>query len=767
MCAICERAVKLLTINLITNVDPTRTLSTRKRFVADVDRRFRALKNVVREYIESGVLLKRDTFSDILTTNATPTQWASRYDPNRIPEFMDWLEEQNKKFILSNEWYGIETFKPYVTEGGVTPFRRLGGRTSRKWTDVHIRSAYQKGVQRARGELRKQGVTVTGGLGGVFNAPFHVDRIQLAFTQTYAGMQGVTKAMEAPIARAMAQGMARGWNPKTIAREIAGIKGAYDVTKMRGKGIIDKKGWNNARTLARTEVIRAHHGANIAEMRAMGIEEVIVKAEWLTAGDNRVCPRCEGREGIIYKLSEIEPEIPLHPNCRCVAIPIVPRKGKKRRRVKKGVDKKPIRKIRKKPIRKIRKKPIRKKPKQPDKIDKRIKEIGKKPVPKPKPVPRFDESLLWNDCSTIKEAEEQFKRKMNVENINWWGGRQWKDADKLSVMNDYGKNLMDMKRRHKSLPAMIDFGEPVHTFNVHSSWESIRKAHGASKVGMDGFWSPGPWVDGIYGKAGRPQIHVLHEINPSKTMGWYRNTKFHGYEKRWSKNISKGTVEATEVRDVVLGKVGHGRNNVSWRWYTDSKVYKESGQKALTSLRNLRDPTCTLRHEFAHHFHLIGNAGGKNVIPREAHKAWDRLTKKGLRPDKRFRGISNYANKGGRDDVVEGMKELFSESLTAYTQDNYQANMLGKPLPHPWGKERLEKVIKPSKKAPLETASDKIRAKDFKFSDVKDIVADNDRLPLEIEGFFRKLLDGDYPNLDWGHFKADMKWNDIPKHMLE
>tara|TARA_B100001971_G_C17903421_1_gene389124 strand:- start:43 stop:192 length:150 start_codon:yes stop_codon:yes gene_type:complete len=48
-----------------------------------------------------------------------------------------------------------------------------------------------------------------------------------------------------------------------------------------------------------------------------------------------------------------------------------------------------------------------------------------------------------------------------------------------------------------------------------------------------------------------------------------------------------------------------------------------------------------------------------------------------------------------------------------------------------------------------------------------DIVADNDRLPLEIEGFFRKLLDGDYPNLDWGHFKADMKWNDIPKYMLE
>ena len=319
MCAICCENNNL---RLITNVDPTHTLSTRRRFVADIDKRFRALKKEVIEHIEAGSLLKRDNPFGGFTINVTASEWRSRYDPDRIPEFLEWLEEQNNKFILSKSGSGIQVFSSQTTPlfPGQASFdaktqtttRVLGGVEGR-WTDVHIRSAYQKGVQQARINLRKQGIDIPSfestaeGLSGVFNAPFHADRVQLAFTQTYSGLQGVTKAMEAPIARTIALGMAEGRNPKALAREIARIKGT-----------IDKAGLNRARTLARTEVIRAHHGANIAEFRAIGIEEVIIKAEWLTAGDNRVCPRCESLEGQIFKLDEIEPMIPLHPNCRCL-----------------------------------------------------------------------------------------------------------------------------------------------------------------------------------------------------------------------------------------------------------------------------------------------------------------------------------------------------------------------------------------------------------------------------------------------------------------
>ena len=330
MCVICEN--NIATLNLITNVDPTHTLSTRRRFVKDMEKRFNALKKAVREHIELGALLKKESPFGGFTINVTAGEWRGRYDPDRIPEFMDWLEKQNNNFILSKGGKGIQMFPSQTTPifpgrasfdtKTQTTTRVLGGVEGR-WTDVHIRSAYQKGVQRARLELRKGGVDIptfestSEGIGGIFNAPFHVDRVQLAYSQTFTGMQGVTKAMEAPIARVLATGMAEGRNPRALALQIAGIKGE-----------INKVGLSRARTLARTEVIRAHHGANIAEFRAFAIEDVIVKAEWLTAGDNRVCPRCDVMEGQIFKLDEIEPLIPLHPNCRCVAIPITPRNKK-------------------------------------------------------------------------------------------------------------------------------------------------------------------------------------------------------------------------------------------------------------------------------------------------------------------------------------------------------------------------------------------------------------------------------------------------------
>ena len=310
MCITCN---KKLTINQIIQTDPTRTLSIRRRFVAQINRRFSRLKREVSRHIIEGALLK-NAFDILLTlrVNTTAAEWRSLYDPNKIPDFMVWLEEQNTKFILSKGGTGIEI----VSRGD-------------NWTDVHIRSAYQKGVQRARQELIKAGVDLPSfesqpsGLSGVFNTPFHVDRVQLAFTQTFEGLKGITKAMDAPISRALAEGMARGDSPRVIARALAG-KG----------GVLDKIGLNRARTLARTEVIRAHHGATINEYEAAGITGVKVKVEWSTAGFN-VCPICESNEGRIFTLNQIRGLIPVHPNCRCVAIPIVESDKKFKRKTSK------------------------------------------------------------------------------------------------------------------------------------------------------------------------------------------------------------------------------------------------------------------------------------------------------------------------------------------------------------------------------------------------------------------------------------------------
>lgn len=313
MCISCNEK-KTLTVNQILKIDPTKTLSTRKRFVAQMVKRFALLKKAVREHIIGGALLKRDGMF-ILTANTTAAEWRSFYDPDKIDDFMDWLENQNNRFILSKGKSGIEIILP------------LDDLFEKNWTDAHIRSAYQKGISRAQQELQKAGANVSafesqGGLSGAFNNPFHVDRVRLAFTQTYRGLKGITKAMDSSISSIMAQGMAEGRNPRVIAKDITGR--------------IDKIGLTRAKTLARTEVIRAHHNANINEYERVGIVGVKVKAEWTTAGFN-VCPICSANEGSVYTLDQIRGLIPAHPNCRCIALPIVPaNKGLFRKKTKRS-----------------------------------------------------------------------------------------------------------------------------------------------------------------------------------------------------------------------------------------------------------------------------------------------------------------------------------------------------------------------------------------------------------------------------------------------
>ena len=318
MCVICEN---IITVNKVFQFDPTRTTSTRRRFVAELGRRFALLKKAAREYILEGGLFKRNSDFDFLLTMElviNAPQWRSKYDPNRIPEFLDWMEEQNNKFILSKGEAGF--LHPSFTSR-FDPTLRPGNEA---WTNSHIRSAYQKGAQRARQELKKAGIDIPSfestqaGLSGVFDSPFHMDRVRLAYTQTFAGLEGITKAMDATLSYTLAEGMARGDHPYQMAKAISGR--------------IDAIGLNRAKTLARTEVIRAHHNANINELEAAGIEGVKVKAEWSTAGFN-VCPICDSNEGREFTLGNIRGLIPAHPNCRCCAIPVVPRpKGRRRRR---------------------------------------------------------------------------------------------------------------------------------------------------------------------------------------------------------------------------------------------------------------------------------------------------------------------------------------------------------------------------------------------------------------------------------------------------
>lgn len=318
--SVVPRSALILSIN---QVDPTRTLTLRNRFVAEMRRRFTALAKVIRISI-----VDNDCFGLTGTPKVTrvlaaagPGQFDFVNSSDKVAAFIAWLQEQYQEYIYSNGTRGIKIISP------------TGNITEANWTDIYIQSAYQQGMKRARQELRKAGIDIPdfGDMPGMdeifvaFNQPFHVDRVRLLYTRTFSDLKGITAAMDTMISRALAQGMAEGRNPRELAsvinKIITGMGEDFGVFDSLGRWI---PGQRRAEILARTEIIRAHHMATINEYERAGVLGVMVKAEWSTAGDSRVCSICASMNGKVYDLQKIRGMIPAHAQCRCVAIPWFP-----------------------------------------------------------------------------------------------------------------------------------------------------------------------------------------------------------------------------------------------------------------------------------------------------------------------------------------------------------------------------------------------------------------------------------------------------------
>jgi len=131
--------------------------------------------------------------------------------------------------------------------------------------------------------------------------------------------------MDQQISRVLTQGMGDGDGPRLLARKLnAVIRGGgadLGITDALGRFIPAER---RAEVLARTEVIRAHHQAMIQEFKNWKVQGITVMAEFRTAGDNRVCYECSLNEGKFYTLQQAENLIPVHPQCRCMALPARP-----------------------------------------------------------------------------------------------------------------------------------------------------------------------------------------------------------------------------------------------------------------------------------------------------------------------------------------------------------------------------------------------------------------------------------------------------------
>lgn len=299
--------------------DPTHTTTIRDRFARMIVSRLKEFARMVRESVE---------VNDCLGLTATPlavglvpktlqafkpamrNQFNFATSDEKLREFGKWMKRMAKSKVL-----------------GVESIDKVNPKKDDPWFGQVITSAYKKGIARAYDEMNKRKVT-TGidpknprQIDAALTAPVHAERVALIYSRVYNELDGVTDAMATQMSRTLAEGLADGLGPRQIARNLLDtVDGELEMVDKLGRTIPAKR---RAVMIARTEVIRAHHKGMIGTYKAAGIEGVEVKAEWLTAGDDRVCDDCKDMEGRVFTLAKAEGLIPLHVQCRCVALPKV------------------------------------------------------------------------------------------------------------------------------------------------------------------------------------------------------------------------------------------------------------------------------------------------------------------------------------------------------------------------------------------------------------------------------------------------------------
>lgn len=310
MCQACQ-SYSELQVNA-RNYDPTRTQTLRAAFGRELNKRFNELKRVIIETVDTNDAFGLRVQGNQMTA-ARQNAFAYPRSQDKVAAFMQWLESQVKAGLLE-----------------IGQQQQLGTAIETAWTNVYVNDSYKRGVLRARAELRKAGYNVPALAGNeqainlALNGPFHVDRVGALYTRVFGELRGITAQMEQQISRVLSQGLIDGDSPRVIARKLVQVidgLGPFDLTDTLGRHIPAKR---RAEIMARTEIIRAHHQAMVQEYKNWEVAGVRVKAEFITAQDNRVCPDCQALEGNIFDLDTAFRLIPVHPQCRCIVLPIRP-----------------------------------------------------------------------------------------------------------------------------------------------------------------------------------------------------------------------------------------------------------------------------------------------------------------------------------------------------------------------------------------------------------------------------------------------------------
>jgi SPP1 gp7 family putative phage head morphogenesis protein len=137
--------------------------------------------------------------------------------------------------------------------------------------------------------------------------------VRAAALNASAFIQNETARFRNQIVEIVGEGVARGWGPTRLERQIReALRGARDPKRLNQRLGLEQR----AALIARSELATAYVKGSLQRARERGDGYVRV----LASNDERTCPTCASRNGRIYPVDRVP--IPWHPRCRCITIPL-------------------------------------------------------------------------------------------------------------------------------------------------------------------------------------------------------------------------------------------------------------------------------------------------------------------------------------------------------------------------------------------------------------------------------------------------------------
>jgi SPP1 gp7 family putative phage head morphogenesis protein len=285
--------MKILALSPLKN-DPSRTVTLRRTFWAALRRRYAKVKQAVKQEVVDndalGIGFNAPVTGEMAGLVSNQEFWAYLDTPEKIDAFMLWINSVVEREVMTVDWH-----------------------------KGFIESSYRKGLTRAFNDTRKKARAAQSEdfyegtkkefMDQAFSQPQTLETVAVVFGQSFQALKGINAAMATSIRSALAESLARGDSIPATARV---IMDSIDIISAR-----------RARLIAQTEVTRAHAEGQLDAFEKLGVEELGALIEWSTAGDGRVCPKCNSMNGKRYTPQEARGLIPLHPGCRCAWIPYV------------------------------------------------------------------------------------------------------------------------------------------------------------------------------------------------------------------------------------------------------------------------------------------------------------------------------------------------------------------------------------------------------------------------------------------------------------